>query len=241
MALFKGIRGARGLYDVSSAKGDKYKLPSVTTILGMYKDPDLEKFFKEVSKEDQKSITANAANRGTAMHQFLENYAVAYKHTKDKVKALLYTQKKTPHQISEFTERQRDTGMDFFYHLYHSEFTEEMQTPIVIEGLMVSLKNKYAGRTDLVYGDQLNRIVVSDYKSSGKKLNERSFKVVKFKLQLAAYMNAYEEMTGQKVHEGVVWVGHPTGYQKFVLHKTEYPIYLSHFLALRHEYEINHS
>jgi ATP-dependent exoDNAse (exonuclease V) beta subunit len=241
MELFKGERGKYGLYDITAEDGKKYKFPSVTTILGMYKDPDLEKFFEEVSKEDQKSIMTNAANRGTAMHQFLENYAIAYKHSKDKVKSLLYTQAKTPKQIENFTEKQKDTGMEFFYNLYHSEFTDEMQNPLIIEGLMVSRKKGYAGRTDLIYGDHLDRIVVSDYKSSGKRLDEHSFKEQKYTLQLAAYMNAYEEMTGKKVHEGVVWVGHPNGYQKFILHRAEYPIYLSHFLMLRTMYLKKHN
>ena len=104
---------------------------------------------------------------------------------------------------------------------------------------MVSFEYKYAGRTDIIYLNESNEIVLGDYKSSSNILEPHSNKVIKYKLQLAAYINAFEELYNKEIKEGVIWVANPMGFQKFILTKYEYPIYLNYFKQIILNYETN--
>lgn len=232
MKFPKGERGKNGVYDITY-DDKKFKFPSVTTILSTVHDSHLEKLKTELGKEKLHEVSMRAANRGSVMHLYLENYAFALKAKGDKDKALLYSQSKTFETVKEiYSEGECEKGLDFFYNIFHSKFVDEFVKPLLIEGLMVSFKDKYAGRTDIIYKDHNNVTVLGDYKSSSYIVLPGSFKEVKYKLQLAAYINAFEEVYKQIVGYGVVWVGHPQGYQKIVLSKDEYPIYLTYFKSL---------
>lgn len=233
----KGKRGADGLYDVR-VKDKIFKFPSVTRIIGTMKNPELDNLKMDIGdpKEFGK-ITRRAANRGSVMHLFLENYSIGLKHGMTRDEALLYTQKTTNKEIEEqYTDYEKETGLDLFYNLYHSPFVEQMKKPLLIEGLMVSFEFEYAGRTDIVYNDRSIEIVLGDYKSSSGIVLEGTTKYIKYKLQLAAYWNAFEETRKHRIKEAIIWVSHPTGYQRIVLTKQEYPIYLEYFLKLRRAY-----
>jgi hypothetical protein len=234
--MITGERAPNGLYDIK-VKDKVFKFPSVTTILGTMKNPELDKLIKDIGDKDEfKKITNRAGNRGNVMHLYLENFAIGLDRKLSQNDALLFSQKETNKAIIKYTEFEQEKGLDFFYNIYHSPFTDEILKPLVIEGLMVSFKEKYAGRTDLIYADVFHNIILSDYKSSSAIVLEGTTKYVKYKLQLAAYWNAFEEIHKHKIKEGVVWVGNPTGFQKIVLSKHEYPIYLEYFLKLRREF-----
>lgn len=226
-----GQRGAGGIYDIHF-NNKEFKFPSVTTILSKLKDPDVEGLRNEIGEEQFNVISKNAADRGTVMHAFLENYAKALMKLGDKEKSLLYTQKKTPELFKSLDAAVYEKGRNLFYNIYHSEYQTEFYKPLMIEGLMVSFDHKYAGRTDIIYVNTDMEIILGDYKTCSKILHPHSNKVIKYKLQLAAYINAFEEVYGKTVKEGVVWVSNPSGYQKFVLTKYEYPIYIKFFLDL---------
>jgi len=227
----KGKRGSGGIYNIKY-KDKEFNFPSVTTIISKFRDPYLEELQKEIGDDDFKKISLNAANRGSVMHNFLENYTKAYSKFKDKDKSLLYSQKKTPREFKDFDSSIIEKGRNLFYNLYHSEFLEEMHKPLLIEGLMVSFKYKYAGRVDLIYLDNTKQIILSDFKSSSKYIDITSNKIIKFKLQLAAYINAFEEIYNKTIECGVIWVSYPGGIQKIILTKFEYQIYLNFFLNL---------
>ena len=54
---------------------DKYRLPSVTTILGQTKDQSFIKKWKEkVGEKKAEEIKNPSSKRGTSMHKFLESY-----------------------------------------------------------------------------------------------------------------------------------------------------------------------
>lgn len=228
-----GERGPGGIYEIDY-NGEKFHFPSVTTILSRLKDPDVEDLRNKVGKESFDKISSNAAERGSVMHAYLENFARALMNTEDKEQSLLYTQKKTPNDKEFISTDSKifEKGRNMFYNIFHSEFIDEIHKPLMIEGLMVSFKYEYAGRTDIIYVDKDMKIILGDYKTSSKILFPHSNKVVKYKLQLAAYINAFEEVYGKTIKEGVIWASTPETYQKFVLSKFEYPIYRDFFLEL---------
>jgi len=232
MIIPKGERGKNGVYDISYGM-ETFKFPSVTTVLSSLHDKGLENLRSEIGEKCLNEISMRAANRGSVMHLYLENFAYALKAKGDRNKALLYSQKKTSDSVKNvYTIEECEKGLDFFYNIFHSEFIEEFKHPLLIEGLMVSFINKYAGRTDIIYKDFKNLIVLGDYKSSSSKVLPGSFKEKKYKLQLSAYINAFEEVYKMEIGYGVVWVAYPQGYQKIVLTKSEYPKYLSYFKSL---------
>jgi len=238
----KGNRNNFGIYEISLESKDsvkKFKFPSVTTILGLMKNPELEQLKKEIGDPKEfKRISSTAANRGNVMHLFLENFCLGLQQGFSKNNSLLFSQQKTNKIIEQIYEKSEiEKGIDLFYNLYHSPFIDEMKKPLLIEGLMVSFLNKYAGRTDIIYQDNRNKIILGDYKSSSNIILPGSIKEIKYKLQLSAYINAFEETRNLKIFEGVIWVGHPTGYQKIVLSKYEYEIFLQYFLQLRKEFK----
>lgn len=234
MAKLTGERASDGKYDIN-VKDKNFRFPSVTTIIGTMKDPELESLKEEIADPEAfKKISMNAANRGTVMHAYLENLCIAIKDGMPRDQALLFTQSKTVNDLStKYSEEQMAKGLDLFYNIYHSDWMDEMKMPVVMEGLMISFKYKYAGRTDLIFVDKTGKLVMGDFKSSSRIVHPLSTKYVKYKLQLAAYTNAFEEIRKKKIHRGEVIIGHPNGFQKITLSRFEYPIYLDYFLKLR--------
>ena len=226
-----GTRGPGGVYKIDK-DGEEFNFKSVTTILSKLKDPEVAGLLAEIGKEQFDKISQNAADRGSVMHMYMENYAKYLMKTGDREKSLEYTQKKTPIDFKDTDPKIFEKGRNLFYNLYHSEFMDEFYKPLMIEGLMVSFKYKYAGRTDIIYVNNDMEIILGDYKSSSKILEYSSNKVVKYKMQLAAYINAFEEMYNKEIKQGIVWVSSAQGWQKFVLTKYEYPIYLEYFKLL---------
>jgi CRISPR/Cas system-associated exonuclease Cas4 (RecB family) len=233
--IVSGERGPGGVYELQY-DGHTYKFPSVTTIISKYKDPDIESLEDSIGDADKwNEITKNATDRGSVMHMYLENYIRCFAKYESHDNALLYTQKKTPQQFVDMHEPIFNKGRALFYNIYNSDFMSEFKKPILIEGLLVSLEYEYAGKTDLIYYDSNDCIIVGDYKSSSKELNISSMpanKIIKYKLQLAAYIHAFEEMYKKNVKEGVVWVSSENKCQKIVLNKYEYPIYFNFFKEL---------
>lgn len=230
-----GERKQDGIYEIDY-DNSKYNFPSVTTILSSLKDPEVDQIRTDVGIEEFAKISSNAAARGSVMHNYLENYALALMKYKDKEKSLLYTQKKTFDNFKELDSKLFEKGRNLFYNVYHSDFKNEFHKPLMIEGLMVSFKYKYAGRTDCIYCNESNEIILGDYKTCSKVLSYQSNKVIKYKLQLAAYINAFEELYQKNISAGVIWVSSNYECQKFVLSKFEYPIYLNYFLKLVEQY-----
>ena len=55
----------------------RIKIPSVSTILSeMVPDPDFEQWVLRIGKEKAEQIMTVAANRGSSMHLFIENFII---------------------------------------------------------------------------------------------------------------------------------------------------------------------
>lgn len=227
----QGERNSEGYYEIS-LKDKNVKYPSVTTILALLKDAEVAELKDKLDPAVWEYVSKRGADRGSVMHSYLENYAIALKNKKSKDDALLYTQQKTPTLFKNVDPKFFELGRNFFYNIYHSDFSTEFEKPLLIEGLMISPKYKYAGRTDIVYVDHEHNIVMGDYKTSTMPIGEYQRKLIKYKLQIAAYANAFYEMYGKKPKYGCIWIANPTECQRVIVHENEMDIYLFAFLHL---------
>ena len=201
------------------ATPDGNKLPSVTTILDKTKPEEkkqaLNEWRKRVGVENAQKITTEAANRGTRMHTYLEDYI----------------------KQGELKER----GSNPFGWASHAMAQTVIEDGLVnvneIWGVEIPLyfPKLYAGTTDGC-GLHLNEESILDYKQTNKP--KRQEWIEDYYLQLVAYSEAHNEVYGTKIRKGVILMcvkppvddmGRPTArpqYQEFILDGSDYDKYV---------------
>jgi genome maintenance exonuclease 1 len=192
------------------ATPDGKRLPSVTTVLDKTKPEEkkqaLNEWRRRVGVENAQKITTEAANRGTRMHTYLEDYI----------------------KQGELRER----GSNPFGWASHAMAQTVIDDGLVnvneIWGVEVPLyfPSLYAGTTDGC-GLHLNEESILDYKQTNKP--KRQEWIEDYYLQLVAYALAHNEVYGTNIRKGVVLMcvkppvddmGRPTArpqYQEFIL------------------------
>lgn len=200
------------------ATPDGLKLPSVTTILDATKTEEskqaLEQWRKRVGIQKAQAITTEAANRGTRLHSYLENYV---KHG----------------SIGERTSN----PYSWPSHAMAAVIADKGLTKVnEFWGTEVPLyyPKVYAGTTDccgIHDGDE----AIIDFKQSNKE-KKREW-IDDYFLQLCAYSEAHNALHGTKIQKGVIMMavkpdldkdGLMTGqpkYLEFILDGTEYEKY----------------
>jgi len=200
------------------ATPDGNNLPSVTTILDKTKSQDkieaLNRWRKSVGVEKAQQITTEAANRGTRMHTYLEQY-VRDGAIKDPG-SNPYTW--PSHAMAKVVV---DKGLRNV-----SEFWG-IEVPLYFPSI-------YAGTTDGA-GIHLNEEAILDYKQTNKP-KKREW-IEDYFVQLCAYAEAHNELHGTKIRKGVILmcvkpdldeqfnIIKPPEYQEFVLEGAEYNKY----------------
>jgi genome maintenance exonuclease 1 len=189
---------------------DGSKVPSVTTILDRTKPEEkkaaLNEWRKRVGVENAQKITTEAANRGTRMHTYLEDY------------------------IKQGQLRER--GSNPFGWASHAMAQTVIEDGLVnvneIWGVEIPLffPKLYAGTTDGC-GLHLNEESILDYKQTNKPKKQEW--IEDYYLQLTAYALAHNEVYGTNIRKGVVLMcvkppvdtmGNPLArpqYQEFIL------------------------
>ena len=192
------------------ATPDGKKLPSVTTVLDKTKPEEkkaaLNEWRRRVGVENAQKITTEAANRGTRMHTYLEDY------------------------IKQGQLRER--GSNPFGWASHAMAQTVIEDGLInvneIWGVEVPLyfPGLYAGTTDGC-GLHLNEESILDYKQTNKPKREEW--IEDYYLQLTAYALAHNEVYGTNIRKGVVLMcvkppvdemGNPLArpvYQEFIL------------------------
>ena len=174
---------------------DKYRLPSVTTILGATKNQDFIKKWKaKVGEQEADRIKNHSSNRGTCMHKFLEHYVLGT----GCVDLTRIGQEARP-----MADKIIEIGLAPVEEYYASEVT------LHYPGL-------YAGQTDLICSHNGMETVV-DFKQSNRPKREEW--IEDYYMQIAAYAMAHDYVYGSKIKQGVIMVCTPDlYYQEF---KTE--------------------
>ena len=200
------------------ATPDGRKLPSVTTILEATKPEEkrqaLQNWRNRVGHAQAQAITTEAANRGTRMHKYLEDY------TKTGIIAEAGSNpySKQSHVMAQTVIEHGLCNVTEFW---------GYEVPLYFPGI-------YAGTTDAA-GVHLNEQSILDYKQTNKP--KRRDWIDDYFLQLCAYAEAHNEVHGTKIKKGVVLmcvkpemddsgniVGRPE-YQEFVISGAEFEQY----------------
>jgi genome maintenance exonuclease 1 len=202
------------------ATPDGNKLPSVTTILDKTKPAEsriaLANWRKAVGEQKAQQITTEAANRGTRMHTYLEDYV----------------------RHGEIKERTSNPYSWASHAMAHEVVTKGLCNVNEFWGIEVPLyfPAVYAGTTDGA-GVHLNQEAILDYKQSNKP-KKREY-IEDYFLQLCAYAEAHNELHGTRIRKGVILmcvkpdvdeqfnIIKPPQYQEFVLEGAEFEKYRS--------------
>jgi genome maintenance exonuclease 1 len=189
------------------ATPDGEKLPSVTTILDATKSEEskqaLQNWRKRMGAQKAQAITTEAANRGTRMHKFLEDY----------IKTGMITESgSNPYSIQSHKMAQTIISEGL------SNCSEYWGTEVPLYYPKI-----YAGTTDLVGihdGDE----AIMDHKQTNKP-KKREW-IDDYFVQLSAYANAHNEVHGTKIRKGVIFMcSADNAYQEFILECSDFDKY----------------
>jgi len=171
-------------------EGNSY--PSVTTVLGQLNKDAILEWRKRVGEQEATAITTRASNRGTAVHNILENFVL---------NKTDYLHKQMPHNIAMFK-----TIEPFL--------VENVSNILGIEIPLYSNELKAAGTADLlcVYN---NTPTILDFKTSRKPKREEW--IDNYKLQCTTYALMVEEMYNIIIPQYCILIGNDEGFcQEFL-------------------------
>ncbi len=200
------------------ATPDGHKVPSVTTVLDKTKPEEsriaLANWRKAVGEQKAQAITTEAANRGTRMHKFLEDY-VKGETLKESV-TNPYAQ-----QSLDMAKIVIEKGMCNVSEVWGSE------VPLYFPEL-------YAGTTDCVgvhNGDES----ILDFKQTNKP-KKREY-IDDYFLQLTAYALAHNEVHGTNIRKGVILMcSKDYEYQEFILEPKDFDYWTERWCERVSEY-----
>lgn len=161
------------------------RLPSVTTILDGTKPEEsrraLAQWKQRVGAERAQQITTEAANRGTRMHTFLEHFVREGAIRERPANPFAWSS----HAMAETVIREGLYKVDEFW---------GVEIPLYFPQI-------YAGTTDGC-GIHQGQPAILDYKQSNKP--KRAEWIEDYRLQLAAYAEAHNEVHGTAIRKGVI-------------------------------------
>ena len=210
----KSVDGKR-LYNLP----DGSKVPSVTTILDKTKSKEkqlaLENWRKRVGPAKAQEITTEAANRGTRMHKWLEDYV---ENDRDMGEPGTNPYSQQSHKMAQKIVEKGLVNVDEMWGI---------EVPLYVPGL-------YAGTTDAC-GVYKGAPAIIDYKQTNKP--KKTEWVEDYFLQLCAYGAAHNEVHGTDIKQGVILMCSKDNYfQKFMINGLEFNDYKHKFLQKVSDY-----
>lgn len=200
------------------ATPDGFRVPSVTTILDRTKPAEareaLANWKKAVGEKKAQEIVTEAANRGTRMHTYLENYI--------KGDALRETVTNPFAQQSlDMARIVIDKGLSKVNEVWGCE------VPLFFPEL-------YAGTTDCV-GVHQGEAAILDFKQTNKP--KKLEWIDDYFLQLTAYALAHNEVHGTNIRKGVILMcSKDYQYQEFVLEPKDFDMWTDRWCNRVSEY-----
>lgn len=197
---------------------DGFKVPSVTTILSATAPKEkliaLQNWRKSVGEKRATEITTEAANRGTRMHKWLENY-IKNGNTGDP-------------GSNPFSQQSHAMAQSII-NLGLSNCDEFWGTEISLYFPQI-----YAGTTDLV-GIHKGVECIMDHKQTNKP-KKREW-IDDYFLQLAAYATAHNEVYNTRIRKGVIFMcSKDNQYQEFIVEGVDFDNYVSLWYKKLEEY-----
>ena len=187
-------------YDIGSSK-----LPSVTTILAATQSDEkrasLEAWKNKVGGIEADRIKNTAANRGTAMHSYLEMHLNGKNLLDLTIEGLA---------ARSMAQTIIDKGLIELQEIWGNE-------------VVLYYPELYAGQTDLC-GVYQGRDSIIDFKQSNKPKKDEW--IEDYKLQLAAYATAHDCVYGTKIEQGVILMCTPDNFfQRFIINGAQFREY----------------
>ena len=187
-------------YDIGSSK-----LPSVTTILAATQSDEkrasLEAWKNKVGGIEADRIKNTAANRGTAMHSYLEMHINGENLLDLTIEGLA---------ARSMAQTIIDKGLIELQEIWGNE-------------VVLYYPELYAGQTDLC-GVYQGRDSIIDFKQSNKPKKDEW--IEDYKLQLAAYATAHDCIYGTKIEQGVILMCTPDNFfQRFIINGAQFREY----------------
>ena len=187
-------------YDIGSSK-----LPSVTTILSATQSDEkrasLEAWKNKVGGIEADRIKNTAANRGTAMHSYLEMHINGENLLDLTIEGLA---------ARSMAQTIIDKGLIELQEIWGNE-------------VVLYYPELYAGQTDLC-GVYQGRDSIIDFKQSNKPKKDEW--IEDYKLQLAAYATAHDCIYGTKIEQGVILMCTPDNFfQRFIINGAQFREY----------------
>ena len=187
-------------YDIGSSK-----LPSVTTILAATQSDEkrasLEAWKNKVGGIEAERIKNTAANRGTAMHSYLEMHLNGENLLDLTIEGLA---------ARSMAQTIIDKGLIELQEIWGNE-------------VVLYYPELYAGQTDLC-GVYQGRDSIIDFKQSNKPKKDEW--IEDYKLQLAAYATAHDCVYGTKIEQGVILMCTPDNFfQRFIINGAQFREY----------------
>ena len=187
-------------YNIGSSK-----LPSVTTILAATQSDEkrasLEAWKNKVGGIEAERIKNTAANRGTAMHSYLEMHINGENLLDLTIEGLA---------ARSMAQTIIDKGLIELQEIWGNE-------------VVLYYPELYAGQTDLC-GVYQGRDSIIDFKQSNKPKKDEW--IEDYKLQLAAYATAHDCVYGTKIEQGVILMCTPDNFfQRFIINGAQFREY----------------
>ena len=187
-------------YDIGSSK-----LPSVTTILAATQSDEkrasLEAWKNRVGGIEADRIKNTAANRGTAMHSYLEMHINGENLLDLTIEGIA---------ARSMAQTIIDKGLIELQEIWGNE-------------VVLYYPELYAGQTDLC-GVYQGRDSIIDFKQSNKPKKDEW--IEDYKLQLAAYATAHDCVYGTKIEQGVILMCTPDNFfQRFIINGAQFREY----------------
>jgi genome maintenance exonuclease 1 len=214
---------------------DNKRVPSVTTILSatepQEKRDSLNQWRKRVGVEKAQAITTEAANRGTRMHSYLETYVKEGK---------VIDRPGNPYSWASHAMAQVviEQGLGNVHEFWGVE------VPLYFPSI-------YAGTTDCC-GIHAGTESILDFKQTNKPKKDEW--IDDYKIQLAAYATAHNEVHGTNIRKGVVLmcvkpvqdektfeIITPPQYQEFIIEGTDFDYWTNRWWQRVEEYYIKHA
>lgn len=165
---------------------DGRRVPSVTTVLDRTKPEEARKALQEwrnrVGAQQAQQITTEAANRGTRMHSFLEDYI------------------KTDKIVDTVANPFSWASLEMAKSIINNGLSKQVSEFYGVE-IPLYFPKLYAGTSDGV-GLHLGEEAILDYKQTNKP--KRREWIGDYFLQLAAYALAHNEVYGTNIRKGVI-------------------------------------
>ena len=187
-------------YEVGSEK-----LPSVTTILAATQSDEkresLAKWKEKVGQSKADEIKNQAARRGTALHSYIEYHLNGQGLLDLSVEG---------QEARNMAQTIIDKGLGDLNEIWGSE-------------VVLHYPGLYAGATDLV-GIYQNRDSIIDFKQSNKPKKDEW--IEDYKLQLAGYASAHDQVYGTSIEQGVILMVTPDNFfQRFIINGSQFREY----------------